>query len=93
MPHLQACAKAKQSAREANGKIESESEVPWTVESTCIAFGDNENDVRMLVKAARGCLMGNSTEELKKTLKNDVVVVGTNSEDGVAHEIKKAFKL
>ncbi|CCW62230.1 unnamed protein product [Phytomonas sp. EM1] len=97
MPHVQAYAATKKSVGDSKdnktGKTEGQSEAPWTVESVCLAFGDNENDVSMIRNAARGCLMGNGPEALKESLKNDVVVVGTNYEDGVAHELKKIFNV
>jgi hydroxymethylpyrimidine pyrophosphatase-like HAD family hydrolase len=50
-----------------------------------IAFGDDYNDLEMLVECGRGVAMGNAPDEIKK-------IVGcctlTNDEDGVAAEIE-----
>lgn len=50
-----------------------------------IAFGDDYNDLEMLVECGRGVAMGNAPDEIKK-------IVGcctlTNDEDGVAVEIE-----
>tara|TARA_R110002049_G_scaffold80909_2_gene205739 strand:+ start:16340 stop:17143 length:804 start_codon:yes stop_codon:yes gene_type:complete len=51
-----------------------------------IAFGDNYNDMEMLQNVGRGIAVANAREEVKH-IANDLAL--KNSEDGVAHYIKK----
>jgi len=58
----------------------------------CIAFGDGMNDVEMLNMAAKGCIMGNAHQRLKDTLPN-LEVIGSNSQDAVAHYLYKLYDI
>lgn len=48
-----------------------------------ISFGDGYNDEKMLNASAKGLLMGNAPDSLKRKLSN-LEVIGTNAENGVA---------
>jgi Cof subfamily protein (haloacid dehalogenase superfamily) len=56
--------------------------------SQTIAFGDNENDIDMLMAAGVGIAMGNAGDEIKK-IANKICL--KNSEDGVINMIKEIF--
>ncbi|MGI6069365.1 MAG: Cof-type HAD-IIB family hydrolase [Blautia sp.] len=52
-----------------------------------IAFGDSQNDLRMLQYVGWGVAMGNADDEVKR-LADDVAL--SNNEDGIFHYLKKA---
>lgn len=54
----------------------------------CIAFGDGMNDVEMLSMAGKGLVMGSAHEKVFDALP-DHQVIGTNTEDAVAHYLKQ----
>ncbi len=54
-----------------------------------IAFGDNFNDLSMLKSAGLGVAMGNAVEEVKACAD---VVIGNNTETGIAELINKYFE-
>lgn len=56
-----------------------------------LAFGDEANDYEMIQYAGHGVAMSNGIEELK-AVANDVTTL-TNHENGLAHYLKKYFKL
>lgn len=58
----------------------------------CIAFGDGMNDVEMLAKAGKGCVMGNADPRLKQALPNNEVI-GFNKDEAVAKYIQTLFEL
>ena len=51
-----------------------------------IAFGDGENDMKMLQFAGIGVAMGNATDDVKKV---DDYITSTNDKDGIAKVIEK----
>ncbi|KAF9925440.1 hypothetical protein FBU30_004773 [Linnemannia zychae] len=53
-----------------------------------VAFGDLLNDAEMLKYAGLGLCMGNGHEDMKKLADR---VIGTNAEDGLAHEVETWF--
>lgn len=55
-----------------------------------IAFGDEQNDIRMLQFAGLGVAMGNASEKLKAVA--DEVTL-SNNEDGIAHVLEKYFDI
>ncbi len=55
-----------------------------------IAFGDEQNDIKMLQFAGLGVAMGNASEKLKAVA--DEVTL-SNNEDGIAHTLEKYFDL
>jgi len=57
----------------------------------CYAFGDNENDVEMLLAADQSYAMKNGVDLAKKAAKH--ITQYTNHEQGVARELNKIFKL
>lgn len=56
----------------------------------CIAFGDGMNDVEMLSMVGKGCVMQNAHQRLKDTLP-ECEVIGENSDEAVAHYLRKLF--
>lgn len=57
-----------------------------------IAFGDGMNDVEMLQRVGKGCIMGNGLPRLKQTLPG-LEVIGSNAEDAVTHYLRKLYRL
>lgn len=57
-----------------------------------VAFGDGMNDYEMLSMAAKGILMSNATERLRRALP-EYPFTGTCDEDGVAHRLIEIFGL
>jgi Cof subfamily protein (haloacid dehalogenase superfamily) len=57
-----------------------------------VAFGDGMNDYELLSMAAKGFLMSNATERLRRALPNHSVT-GNCDEDGVAHRLVEIFGL
>jgi len=57
----------------------------------CYAFGDNENDVEMLLSAGEGYAMKNGVDFAKKAAKH--ITEYSNNDQGVARELNKIFKL
>jgi len=57
-----------------------------------ISFGDGMNDCEMLAMTAKGFLMGNATERLKRALP-DNPIIGSCDEDGVAQKLIEIFGL
>lgn len=55
-----------------------------------IAFGDNDNDLKMLENSGVSVAMGNATDNAKKAADH---ICGTNEADGVAHWLLEAFPL
>lgn len=55
-----------------------------------IAFGDEQNDLKMIEFAGLGVAMGNASDKLKAVA--DEVTL-TNNEDGIAHIIEKYFNI
>ena len=55
-------------------------------ESNIMAIGDSPNDSAMIIAAGLGIAMGNALEEVKAIA--DYVTL-SNSEDGVAHAVRK----
>lgn len=51
-----------------------------------VCFGDNSNDMSMILSADLGVAVGNACEELKQ---NSDIVIGTNDEDAVAEFIRQ----
>lgn len=58
----------------------------------CIAFGDGMNDLEMLSRAGKGCVMGNADPRLKQALPNHEVI-GEHQQQAVAHYLAKVFDL
>jgi len=54
-----------------------------------IAFGDNFNDLSMLKSVGLGVAMGNAADEIKA---NADLVIGDNTETGIAELVNKYFK-
>lgn len=54
-----------------------------------IAFGDDYNDIEMLVECGTGVAMGNAPDDIKK-LAN--IIAATNDDDGVAIEIERILR-
>lgn len=50
-----------------------------------ITFGDNENDLSMIVAAGTGVAMGNAVESVKAAAD---VITATNDEDGIAQVLE-----
>jgi hydroxymethylpyrimidine pyrophosphatase-like HAD family hydrolase len=59
--------------------------------SDCIAFGDGMNDLDMLSKVGKGCIMANGHSRLKELLPN-LEIIGSHDEDAVAHYLCGIFK-
>lgn len=57
-----------------------------------IAFGDGENDIELLQQAAKGVVMLNAALPIKTAL-NTLSMAPCHSADGVAHYLKKLFKI
>lgn len=55
-----------------------------------MAFGDEENDIKMIQFAGLGVAMGNACDKLKKAA--DEVTL-SNNEDGIAHTLEKYFDI
>lgn len=60
--------------------------------STCVAFGDNMNDIDMLETAGHPFMMNNANPDLITRLPT-VPRIGNNFEAGVAHHLRKLFEL
>lgn len=58
----------------------------------CIAFGDGMNDVEMLSKVGKGCIMSNADNRLKQALPQNEVI-GENKDEAVAHYLDHLFQL
>lgn len=58
----------------------------------CIAFGDGMNDVEMLSKAGKGCIMQNADSRLKAALPHNEVI-GHHQDEAVAHYIRALFEI
>jgi len=59
--------------------------------SRCYAFGDNENDVEMLMAAKNSYAIKNALHYAKKAANN--ITDYTNDQEGVARQLNKIFKL
>lgn len=57
----------------------------------CYAFGDNENDVEMLIATKNGYAMKNGNEFAKRAANNITQYI--NDDQGVARELNRIFKL
>lgn len=57
-----------------------------------ISFGDQLNDLEMLVSSGKGFIMENGAEELKQRFSQGEII-GTNIENSVAKKIQELFKL
>lgn len=55
-----------------------------------LAFGDGFNDMEMLSIVGKGLIMGNASENLKKSLPNNEII-GINKEDSVAKYLEKLY--
>lgn len=58
--------------------------------NNCIAFGDGMNDQQMLTMAGKGCVMANAHQRLKDLLP-DLEVIGSNTDDAVAHYLRRLY--
>ncbi|WGE32650.1 Cof-type HAD-IIB family hydrolase [Actinobacillus genomosp. 2] len=56
----------------------------------CIAFGDGMNDVEMLSRVGKGCLMGNADPRLIQALPHNEII-GYNKHEAVASYIRAIF--
>lgn len=66
-------------------------EAAWGLQHV-LAFGDGGNDEAMLRSVGKGCLMENSSEELKRRLSH-LEVIGSNAEEGVSRKVREVFHL
>lgn len=79
-----------------NGKVSKQTALEVVLERLGIderqvmAFGDGHNDIPMLVSAAVGVAMGNSSDEVKRSVEHLALA---NDEDGVAHFLDDYFSL
>jgi Cof subfamily protein (haloacid dehalogenase superfamily) len=55
-----------------------------------MAFGDEQNDLKMIEFAGLGVAMGNACEKLKAVA--DEITL-TNNEDGIAHTLEKYYEI
>ncbi|WP_106477294.1 Cof-type HAD-IIB family hydrolase [Phytohalomonas tamaricis] len=58
----------------------------------CIAFGDNLNDVEMLHFAGQAFIMANAHPDMPRQLP-EAIQIGTNTEAGVARQLRDMFAL
>lgn len=58
----------------------------------CVAFGDGLNDLEMLTKAGRGCVMGNADFRLLERTQG-LVRIGRNRDESVASYLRALFNL
>lgn len=56
----------------------------------CLAFGDGMNDIEMLSRVGKGCIMGNADKRLKAALPNNEVI-GNHKDEAVASYIRAVF--
>ncbi|MDP8052158.1 Cof-type HAD-IIB family hydrolase [Pasteurella atlantica] len=56
----------------------------------CIAFGDGLNDIEMLSRVGKGCIMSNADQNLKIKLPQNEII-GSNKDEAVAHYLQKLF--
>ncbi|WGE66350.1 Cof-type HAD-IIB family hydrolase [Actinobacillus equuli] len=61
----------------------------YTLED-CLAFGDGMNDVEMLSRVGKGCIMENADPRLKQALQNNEVI-GNHKEEAVANYLRSTF--
>ncbi|VEI46341.1 HAD superfamily hydrolase [Actinobacillus equuli] len=61
----------------------------YTLED-CLAFGDGMNDVEMLSRVGKGCIMENADPRLKQALPNNEVI-GNHKEEAVANYLRSTF--
>ncbi|MFC1221574.1 Cof-type HAD-IIB family hydrolase [Pasteurella multocida] len=58
----------------------------------CLAFGDGMNDVQMLSRVGKGCVMGNADPRLKEACPH-LEVIGMNAQESVANYIRTIFDI
>lgn len=58
--------------------------------SDCIAFGDGLNDLEMLSRVGKGCVMGNADPRLKNALPQNEVI-GDHKDEAVANYLRTVF--